>query len=317
MVSIIVPVYNGEKTIRDCIYSLEKQSYKNFEIIIVDDGSQDGTRDICEQLQNRYGNIRVISTENGGVSRARNIGLQHAHGEYIQFVDSDDTVSFEYTEKMIHEMNADVDLVICGYKEVSHCTEECITAKSQTFSYKDAFFDELIKTNKLINSPVNKLFKKEIICSSFPEDLTLGEDLVFNLRYLKLCKKAVFIEDILYYYKKQLGTLSTTFNYKKYQNILELDRICCSEFELDQAYMGNLVSNLYDLFCIAAKSCKKNGQAFAEELCKNVYLHERLRAGTCNLDFKLSMFKQLIICKAKMPLFVLADILSKRKVIVQ
>ena len=117
LVSIIVPVYNAEKHISDCLDSLLSQVFKDFEIILVDDGSKDCSGEICDRYAGKDSRVTVIHKENAGVSSARNKGIEQARGKYLVFVDSDDTVQPEYIGTLYKEITReDEDLVICGYK---------------------------------------------------------------------------------------------------------------------------------------------------------------------------------------------------------
>ncbi len=118
-VSIIVPIYNSEKNLDRCVNSILRQSYKNLELILINDGSTDSSLDICNNFRKLNENIIVIDQKNMGVSAARNIGLRYATGDLIQFVDSDDYIDSDMTESLVNcirENNA--DLVICGYKSI-------------------------------------------------------------------------------------------------------------------------------------------------------------------------------------------------------
>ena len=105
LISIIIPVYNVKKYLLRCIRSILKQKYRNFEVILVDDGSDDGSGLLCDKLKTRDSRIRVIHKENGGMSSARNVGIEFARGEYITFVDSDDYISDRYLETLVELMH--------------------------------------------------------------------------------------------------------------------------------------------------------------------------------------------------------------------
>jgi glycosyltransferase involved in cell wall biosynthesis len=202
-ISIIVPAYNSEKTLKRCIDSIINQTYSNIEIIIVNDGSTDNTKEICDQYAQNDLRIKVIHKNNGGVSSARNEGIKNASGEFIQFIDSDDYIDVNMCErlvKVIKEHNS--DLVVCGYKTIlgdSISFEPCINKRVDEIADLSGYFSELYKKH-LFNSPWNKLYKREKINFYYDENLSLGEDLLFNLEYLKRSKKISFIEDCLYNY---------------------------------------------------------------------------------------------------------------------
>ncbi len=113
LISVIVPVYNVKEHIEQCVNSITGQTYKNLEIILVDDGSKDSSGEICDKLAKEDARIHVIHKQNGGVSSARNAGLDYAHGEYIAFVDGDDYIDETMYEKLLSKMDADIDIVSC------------------------------------------------------------------------------------------------------------------------------------------------------------------------------------------------------------
>lgn len=188
LISVIIPVYNVVNNLKDCIASIENQSYKQFEIILVDDGSTDGSEKICDELSNEYKNITVLHQKNSGASAARNHGIDIANGKYIVFCDSDDTVEPQMFQKLIDaKSDFPEHLPVCGIKKVSPQKEtECLVEKEKLFPLpKKDFF--LIQKAQMFNSPVNKLYEKDILNKysiRFDTAITLGEDMLFNADYL-------------------------------------------------------------------------------------------------------------------------------------
>lgn len=115
MISMIVPIYNAEKHLRTCMDSIRAQTYKDFEAWLVDDGSQDGSGEISDEYAKKDSRFHVIHQKNMGVSSARNTGLQAATGDYVCFIDSDDWLEPTYLERLLHFMNPDADLSMCGH----------------------------------------------------------------------------------------------------------------------------------------------------------------------------------------------------------
>lgn len=270
-VSVVIPVYNGEKTIAACIESIENNRFLNYEIVVVNDGSTDKTGEILLDLAKKYGNLRVVDIPNGGVSNARNIGIRVAKGKYIVFVDADDTVSEEYLEKLNEKVERS-DLVICNFKCIG--TErkvECLEKGYGTYKIED--FNKRFMhffLHELINSPVNKIYKKDLLERNkvlFPTDLSLGEDLIFNLFYLRGCQNVTIIEDTLYNYNFVSESLSTKIrsNYLEIQKrLLEemesyiVDMRCNNSFnkeKLSEYHANTYVSFVQDVF---QKKNKKN-----------------------------------------------------------
>lgn len=233
--SIIVPVYKAESRLELCIESVLNQTYSNIELILIDDGSPDKSGEICEEYASRDKRVKVVHIPNGGVSNARNIGIQNATGEYITFVDSDDTlekgtyqIALKYLEEtggdmiaygMVFEYYEDVKIVHHQVKQI----ESALLLSRQ--EYKSKFFN-LYETNYL-SSCCNKIFKASILKDNnikFNNNLVVYEDLEFVLRYLIYTNKIVAMPNILYHYyhvygEKKLGSRRNT-DYKRNIDIL-------------------------------------------------------------------------------------------------
>ncbi|MCI8382965.1 MAG: glycosyltransferase family 2 protein [Lachnospiraceae bacterium] len=220
VVTIIVPAYNAEKTIENCIKSIYSQTYEMIEIIIVDDGSSDNTYDIAGRLAGKDERIRVVRQKNKGASSARNRGIQEATGEFIIFVDADDTIMSNMVETLVNKQKGcNADLVqgaiirIRGKKDKQILSDRIIHEYKSRREIRKKFFE--ILENEL-NSPVGKLYKKDIICENsilFDERLEVSEDLCFNLHYLENIESMVFIPELLYKY--YLNNSYLTRKYKK------------------------------------------------------------------------------------------------------
>ena len=220
MISIVVPVYKSEKTLERCVESLLAQTWKKIEIILVDDGSVDGSPAICDAYQKKDERVRVIHKKNGGVSTARNAGLLASVGTYVAFVDSDDFVEPDYCEKMRNALlEQQGEIAICGYFHhyVGACVEKLPEVQEKLLNLYGGGF---------LNMPWNKLFVRERFVRKeaglFPEDLDLGEDLLFNLDYLKLCQNVVAVPVPLYHYIQEES--GKTLSSQKRENKLALSK---------------------------------------------------------------------------------------------
>ncbi len=185
IISVIVPIYNVEKYLNRCIDSIINQTYKNLEIILVDDGSPDNCPKICDEYAKKDDRIKVIHKENGGLSDARNKGIKIASGEYIGFVDSDDYIDekmYEYLLKLIKDNNAEIS--VCGYKKVYSEEIEYISYGKDTVLDTTEGLKTLLYNNDVGNYVWNKLF----LTSSFKEN---------NIEF----PKGKIMEDILTTYK--------------------------------------------------------------------------------------------------------------------
>ena len=208
LVSIIVPAYNAAAYLEECIQSLQKQTYKNIEIIIVNDGSTDGTKEICDSFS--YSNVQVIHKKNGGVSSARNAGIRKAAGEYIAFVDSDDYVVPEYIKTLLELIEEyDGDIAVCGFvrtgkRQIEKPQIEKPQAKKENTAWvlsgKEAL-NQLYSPQRLYYIVCwNKLYKAGIFADiAFPEGI-LHEDEAVIYKLYHAARKIVFTKMPLYYY---------------------------------------------------------------------------------------------------------------------
>lgn len=229
LISIIVPVFNAQNYIEKCIKSIICQTYIDWELLLVDDGSTDSSYEICKKYINKK--INVFHKNNGGVSSARNYGLKKSKGDYIVFIDADDYVDKNYL-KNLYDNIRDNDLVVSGYKEVysnGKVNKRNFGEKNMTIEYIKNKFDELYLSN-FFNSPFNKLYKKSLINCKFDENQTLGEDLLFNLQYIKNCKNINSIKNTDYNYVINNTSATNKYNSKAIYNYLfikkELENIC-------------------------------------------------------------------------------------------
>lgn len=205
MISIIVPVYNVENFLPKCIESLIRQTYKDIEIILIDDGSPDRCGFICDEYAINDKRIRVIHQTNSGVSAARNAGLAVAKGEYIGFCDPDDFCAVDMYECMLSAMeNYKVDLVACGYNYYSELyeldTTRCYLVKNDELMTREDVFSKLSDMPPTIrHGVVTKLFRRSLMDGlKFDMRLKSAEDANFLLDYLQRAKKAVFIHQPFY-----------------------------------------------------------------------------------------------------------------------
>ena len=196
MISVIVPVYNSEKTLERCVRSLQRQTAVDLEIILVDDGSTDGSRLLVSTLAREDARIRVIHKENGGVSSARNAGIEAAKGEYLMFTDSDDYVEPEMAEKMLEGIGED-DIAICGFHHHYQGRDIVRIPNVPGQSGEENFLS--LYGQGFMNMPWNKLYRREL-AGRFDESLNLGEDLLFNLDYLRRTDGISVVKEALCHY---------------------------------------------------------------------------------------------------------------------
>ncbi len=224
--SIIVPVYNTSKYLKECLNSLLKQTIKDYEIIVIDDGSTDNSLDIIKEFNKKHPKIlKYKSIPNKGVSNARNIGLSMAQGEYIGFVDSDDYVSNSMFLKLYNKaINENADIVECGYNKVYNGKIESLKVKNN-----DVFDSNILKKPNILCESASycwlHIFKKELIDKnkiSF-ENYTIFEDLLFTYKAFKHANKIVKVFEPLYYYRLRDDESSVTQGFsKKYNQLFDV-----------------------------------------------------------------------------------------------
>lgn len=233
LVSVIVPVYNGEKYIEDCIGSLINQTYHNIEIIIVNDGSTDGTMQKCEKYKREDSRIHIYDRRNHGVSAARNYGIKAAKGRYISFVDADDYVGNDFIENLVKVIPLH-GIAICGYKRLE---DDRITAEYKIEGSIDSklLYKSIFTQNIIACGCWNKLFSSDVIKNNklhFNEKLYIGEDMVFLAEYLNdMPDGFVYIPKASYVYRRnsqsamQSGYYENKFDTRKYTCLDAVDKL--------------------------------------------------------------------------------------------
>lgn len=219
IVSVVVPSFNTEKTLKNSIKSIQLQTYANVEIVIVDDGSLDKSAEIADQICAQDKRIKVIHIRNSGVSTARNVALQNCTGQYVAFMDADDFMEKNMLEKLVEAMDDSTDIACCGYRLV---LEDGTWLFNQTLV--DGIWDkkniyravEQMQDAKAFNSLWNKLFRREIIEKNniiMDPRISMGEDLLFVVNYIKvMTKKMATVELPLYRYTLSPNGLQVTKN---------------------------------------------------------------------------------------------------------
>jgi glycosyltransferase involved in cell wall biosynthesis len=238
-ISIVVPVYNCQDTINRCIKSLVNQTLKNIEIIIVDDGSTDDSSSIVDELSMKDNRIVVIHKENSGVSATRNLGIKHAKGEFIGFVDADDFVDTTMYEKLYNLVKKEAsEMALCSFyvdagtnlyekEEEWHEYIDKDNVKESIFLNMIAMNNEESFNNRgtIMGSTCRCIYKNNALNINnilFDEKITYAEDLLFNLKFLDKIKKISLIDEYLYYYKKKRGSLSLIYREDFYNSIKNL-----------------------------------------------------------------------------------------------
>ncbi len=234
MISVIIPVYNVEKYLEKCVESIINQTYKDIEIILVEDCSTDNSYDICKRLKQKYPQIVLLRNEkNSGSSASRNKGMAIARGEYLIFTDSDDSVSPNYL-KTLHKniVSYDSDISICSVRMVYNDTYPFDAAEKHS-PIRTMNRHQLLENIQLKDGfqgfPVNKLFKKSIIQNNgikFDERVAISEDLLFCCQYISKINSGVFEDIPLYLYlQRPCSVLNGSFNPRSKHTLTAYDTI--------------------------------------------------------------------------------------------
>ncbi len=229
MISIVIPVYNVEAYFEECLQALYVQVYGDFEVVMVDDGSTDGSGEICRKWTERDKRFRLISKSNGGLSSARNAGIEASNGDYITFVDSDDAVHPHYLS-ILMEMASRSEYAIVGVGMTRFTDEmpliDCKIEKLFHYLPEDALKEMLYQNGMLINSACGKLFSRELIGDIRFREGIMYEDLEWMTRVLEgmpKSKRVGICDAPLYFYRKREGSLIETFSLNRF-DVLDVTR---------------------------------------------------------------------------------------------
>ena len=227
--SIIIPVYNVEEYLDKCIESIFNQSFKNFEIILVNDGSTDRSEDICNKYSKVDSRIKLISQKNLGVSVARNVALDIARGEYIGFVDLDDYIHYDMYNIMIETaIKTSSDMVICDYINIFENYEgkDIKINKVSIYNFTPhEILNKLFVKGKFDVVPWNKLYKKSLFCNLRFKVNRVNKDEFLIHEIIYKCKKISIIDSKLYYYRHRPGSImNSKFEIRKFDRLYALSK---------------------------------------------------------------------------------------------
>lgn len=271
-ISIIVPVYNVEKYLEKCINSILTQTYQNLEIILVDDGSMDNSGEICDEYAKKDERIKVIHKENGGLSDARNAGIEIATGKYIGFVDSDDYIGkdmYEYLIRLIQKENADIS--ICGHKIVFQKEEnneikgEILDEEIEIWDTKKAIV-ELLKQEKIHDYAWNKLYKKELFEKiRYPKGRKM-EDLGTTYKLFDHSKVIVLGNQKKYFYLQREGSI---VNQKSLDLYIDKFELTVERYQYLKVKYPDLIENDIDMLDKILRLCQIDNKEIEQYIEKN------------------------------------------------
>ena len=259
-ISLIIPIYNASSYLASCLDSLLSQSYQDFELILVDDGSMDDSASICDAYAAEDERIKVQHEAHLGVAHSRQVGLEVARGEYILYVDADDLVEPGMVADMYHEaVTKKADLVICDYRELTHYGE--VYRKQRPTALDGVAVLEDILSGKLYGALWNKMMRSEWLLqtkASFPLELTMREDLIFLSQCLPYASKIAYIPKAFYGYERRNASALTSHYVNEspayyQQECLWVDLILENQFLLESTRQ-RLQAYLLELAYITLKS---------------------------------------------------------------
>ena len=256
MVSVIVPIYNVEEYLEECLESIRNQTYTNIEVILVNDGSTDGSREICESYCEKDIRFRLINQENQGQSVARNRGVKESVGQYIMFVDSDDVVNTDVLEVLLPYMKTDVDIVEC---EMTREKEAFFLNKIPTIVFegnsKEAILN-CIAFRAVKFCAFTKLYRREIVEKIPFLEGYIYEDVFTGINYLKYIRKIVVVDFIGYYYRvRPNSTMTKSFN-EKNLDIFPIGKKLIESFD-DNEYLLPYIG--YFIFYLSLSHYQRDG----------------------------------------------------------
>ena len=272
LLSVIIPVYNVKHYLEKCVESIVDQTYHNLQIILVDDGSTDGSQTICDELAQKDSRIVVIHKENGGLSTARNVGMDRAKGDYIAFVDSDDWLERNMYEVLINQLEAhDADLVACSFYECKGDEKKAVgdSKNISVFNTEEIF----INKNQLRFLVWNKVFRR-----SFVEKLRfvpgqVYEDFHFCRQVFLKTKKLIYLDVPFYDYRiSRPGNTNSSFKPGRMCIFGEFDALICdlTELHYDKARVAMIIYALEFYRRLYKEACELNASAdIKEKIRKN------------------------------------------------
>lgn len=257
LISVVVPIYNAEKYLANCIESILAQTYEHFELLLINDGSKDASEDICKKYAQKDDRIRIISKENSGVADTRNLGIEKAIGKYVTFVDADDYLEKRAFEKVVNKITQE-NARICGY-HFNYVKGDVVSERIEN-SFKTTTLNSETRreiVNKIYSMDENGimpavwryLFEREFLIVNdikFPNN-KIGEDLIFVLETLRVAEKLVVLDDALYNYRVNEKSVMRTVNLQLIYDRFEYIRNSIEElskFEFDEEFLSKIVKRI-------------------------------------------------------------------------
>lgn len=290
-ISVIVPIYNVEKYIKRCLKTIQAQTFKDFEVLLIDDDSPDRSAEIAEEFCKKDKRFRLFHKENGGLSDARNYGLERARGEFISFIDSDDYIHKNFLEVMYREcVDNDADMSYCRFKYSYFNTGLTLpmpfSAKKEVMKKEDAL-NILIKDNYLHSYAWNKLYRATLFTEN---DITYPdmyfEDIATSGRLLYHANRIAISDKYLYYYMKRFGSIMSTMNAEK-----------LNDYWLSVLFVRNHIQSVgeYEKYRVSVRSfARKAHFVNIYSIFRQHLIHLDFRKMKHNFDINRDIYRYII-----------------------
>ncbi len=290
-VSIIIPVFNAESYIELCLDSVLVQTYKKLQVILVDDGSSDASGEICDNYRRKDPRITVYHRANSGVSATRNFGFDRSTGEYILFLDADDSIEPDMIEGCVQLAKShQADVVVCSFRyymiDDNHIIENSLESDF-CGSAEEIFHDwfNVLVEKEILNPPWNKLIRRDLLISNnirFDQRFSICEDMAFSIQTIAASRKTVLTRNMYYnYYLKNSGTLVFRFHENYFEaltNFYEITLRYCQSFD-DHKTQLKCLNTLYVNLCIMyfKQICTKSNwsKSYQYKKLKEIALYHR------------------------------------------
>ena len=301
LISIIVPAYNVKGYIERTLESICKQSYQNLEIIVVDDGSTDGTQDVIKKVSIKDNRIRAYFKNNEGVTKARMYGVERANGDWVGFVDADDLLASNMYETLLfNALQYKADISHCGYKmvfpdrEILHYGTGKIVEQDTNAGLKDLLEGSFVEPGLC-----NKLFKRDLfeqLDSKMDYSITNLEDLLMNFYLFGQSRKSVFFDECYYYYMIRKNSAATrAISIQKLDGPTKVFKIikdeCLLNSELREIVDRRLIGNLLQILLISPKNSSNEIRKYCKQAKKDLKsMRPKIKKGNYSLKMKLLSF---------------------------
>lgn len=319
LISVIVPIYNVEKYINQCIDSIINQTYTNLEIILVDDGSPDNCGKICDEYAEKDNRIKVIHKENDGVSSARNKGIEETTGDWMTFVDADDIIEENFCERMLEIAKLEnSQCVVCGYNRLYSNRQEMVI-KEKCFSINgNDFFDKVFEVQSGFGFANMKLWKADLIKKEnikFDKQLRVGEDAFFCMQIAKKVEKVYYINEALYTYRFNEESVVRNFDENYVQKyLLSMQKVKEYTQKTNQDNIKQLYNYIaYHVLLIVINYCfhpenSQSGNKLLKQVCQIVEFKDSIKNSTYE---GISITRRITLFTLKHKLYFFTGIIAR------